>query len=71
MRSTSNRKSPRACAASTSADGRSLRWLMEAATPLRPTRVHALVGRLIVENVVVDDPIAAELVRRAIEEAAR
>src|SRR5918995_1228675 len=39
---------------------------MEAATPLRPTRVHALVGRLIVENVVVDDPVAAELVSRAI-----
>ena len=40
---------------------------MEAATPLRPRRVHALVGRLIVENVVVDDPVAAELVSRAIE----
>jgi len=40
---------------------------MEAATPLRPTRVHALVGRLIVENVVVDDPVAAHLVGRAIE----
>ncbi|HET8952625.1 MAG TPA: hypothetical protein VFN44_19020 [Solirubrobacteraceae bacterium] len=40
---------------------------MEAATPLRPTRVHALVGRLIVENVVIDDPVAAELVRRAID----
>ena len=40
---------------------------MEAATPLRPTRVHALVGRLIVENVVVDDPVAAELVGRAID----
>src|SRR5215216_2650247 len=40
---------------------------MEAATPLRRTRVHALVGRLIVENVVVDDPVAAELVRRAID----
>jgi hypothetical protein len=40
---------------------------MEAATPLRPTRVHALVGRLIVENVVVDDPVAADLVGRAIE----
>src|SRR4051812_18165022 len=39
---------------------------MEAATPLRPTRVHALVGRLIVENVVVDDPVAADLVGRAI-----
>src|SRR5919112_3010439 len=40
---------------------------MEAATPLRPARVHALVGRLIVENVVVDDPVAAELVSRAID----
>ena len=40
---------------------------MEAATPLRPRRVHALVGRLIVENVVVDDPVAAELVSHAIE----
>jgi hypothetical protein len=40
---------------------------MEAATPLRPTRVHALVGRLIVENLVVDDPVAAELVSRAID----
>jgi len=36
---------------------------MEAATPLRRTRVHTLVGRLIVENLVVDDPAAAELVR--------
>ena len=36
---------------------------MEAATPLRPSRVHTLVGRLIVENLVVDDPAAAELVR--------
>jgi TolA-binding protein len=36
---------------------------MEAATPLRPTRVHSLVGRLIVENLVVDDAVAAELVR--------
>src|SRR3954447_18416368 len=40
---------------------------MEAAPPLHPTRVHALVGRLIVENVVVDDPVAAELVSRAID----
>ena len=40
---------------------------MEAATPLRPRRVHALVGRLIVENVVVDDPVAAELVSHAID----
>src|ERR671910_353065 len=30
---------------------------MEAATPLRPTRVHTLVGRLIVDNLVVDDPL--------------
>jgi len=36
---------------------------MEAATPLRPTRVHTLVGRLIVENLVVDDPATAEVVR--------
>ena len=38
---------------------------MEAATPLRPTRVHTLVGRLIVDNLVVDDPVASDLVRRA------
>jgi hypothetical protein len=36
---------------------------MEAATPLRRTRVHALIGRVIVEHLVVDDPVAAELVR--------
>jgi hypothetical protein len=36
---------------------------MEAATPLRQPRVHTLVGRLIVENLVVDDATAAELVR--------
>jgi hypothetical protein len=36
---------------------------MEAATPLRQSRVHTLVGRLIIENVVVDDAVAAELVR--------
>jgi hypothetical protein len=36
---------------------------MEAATPLRHTRVTALMGRLIVENLVVDDATAAELVR--------
>src|SRR3954451_21162745 len=36
---------------------------MEAATPLRPVRIHTLVGRLIVENLVVDDPCAAEVVR--------
>jgi uncharacterized small protein (DUF1192 family) len=36
---------------------------MEAATPLRQPRVHTLVGRLIVESVVVDDACAAELVR--------
>jgi hypothetical protein len=47
---------------------------MEAATPLRQTRVTALMGRLIVENLVVDDATAAELVRirsEAGENAAR
>ncbi len=38
---------------------------MEAATPLRRTRVNALIGRVIVEHLVVDDPVAAELVRNA------
>jgi hypothetical protein len=37
---------------------------MEAATPLRKPRVHTLVGRLIVDNLVVDDPTAADLVAR-------
>jgi hypothetical protein len=32
---------------------------MEAATPLRQPRVHVLMGRVIVENVVVDDPATA------------
>jgi hypothetical protein len=36
---------------------------MEAATPLRIPRVHALVGRVIIENLVVDDSVAAALVR--------
>jgi hypothetical protein len=36
---------------------------MEAATPLRQQRVASLVGRLIIENLVVDDACAAELVR--------
>ena len=36
---------------------------MEAATPLRQTRVTALMGRLIVENLVVDDATAVDLVR--------
>jgi hypothetical protein len=36
---------------------------MEAATPLRHPRVAALVGRLIIDGLVVDDPAAAELVR--------
>ena len=40
---------------------------MEAATPLRPARIHTLVGRLIVDNLVVDDPAAAELVRSRAE----
>jgi hypothetical protein len=36
---------------------------MEAATPLRQPRVTALLGRVIVENLVVDDAVVAELVR--------
>jgi uncharacterized small protein (DUF1192 family) len=36
---------------------------MEAATPLRQPRVTALVGRLIVESLIVDDACAADLVR--------
>ena len=36
---------------------------MEAATPLRQPRVTALLGRVIVENLVVDDAVASELVR--------
>jgi hypothetical protein len=36
---------------------------MEAATPLRQPRVSSLVGRLIVEHLIVDDACAAELVR--------
>ncbi len=37
---------------------------MEAATPLRVPRVHVLMGRVIVENVVVDDPATAAFVDR-------
>ncbi len=40
---------------------------MEAATALRPPRVHVLMGRVIVENVVVDDPAAAAFVARRID----
>jgi len=40
---------------------------MEAATPLRHPRVTALLGRLIIENVVVDDATAADLVRARID----
>jgi hypothetical protein len=36
---------------------------MEAATPLRQPRVTALLGRVIVDSLVVDDAVAAELVR--------
>ena len=36
---------------------------MEAATPLRQPRVTALLGRVIVENLVVDDALTSELVR--------
>jgi uncharacterized small protein (DUF1192 family) len=38
-----------------------------AATPLRPTRVQPLLGRLLVDNLVVDDPAAADFVRRRVE----
>jgi hypothetical protein len=34
-----------------------------AATPLRQTRVSALIGRVIIENLIVDDPCAADVVR--------
>src|SRR4051794_6272854 len=37
---------------------------MEAATPLRQPRVHVLMGRVIVENVVVDDPATAAFLDR-------
>jgi len=40
---------------------------MEAATPLRQSRVHVLMGRLIVDNLVVDDPAAAQVVQRRAE----
>jgi hypothetical protein len=40
---------------------------MEAATPLRQPRVHTLVGRLIVEHLVVDDTTAAEFVRERVD----
>src|SRR3954447_11107447 len=39
---------------------------MEAATPLRQPRVHVLMGRVIVDNVVVDDPATAAFVDRRI-----
>ncbi|HWK26770.1 MAG TPA: hypothetical protein VNS09_09410 [Solirubrobacter sp.] len=40
---------------------------MEAATPLRHPRVHVLMGRVIVENVVVDDPATASFVDARLE----
>src|SRR4051812_34164044 len=40
---------------------------MEAATPLRHPRVHVLMGRVIVDNVVVDDPATAAFVARRME----
>jgi hypothetical protein len=40
---------------------------MEAATPLRQPRVHVLMGRVIVENVVVDDPATASFLDRRME----
>src|SRR3954471_14939341 len=39
---------------------------MEAATPLRVPRVHVLMGRVIVDNVVGDDPATAAFVDRRI-----
>jgi hypothetical protein len=36
---------------------------MEAATPLRHPRVLPLVGHLLIEHVIVDDPVATDLVR--------
>jgi hypothetical protein len=40
---------------------------MEAATPLRQPTVHVLVGRVIVRDLVVDDTVAAELVRNRMD----
>src|SRR3954452_13533556 len=40
---------------------------MEAATPLRVPRVHVLMGRVIVDNVVIDDPATASFLDRRIE----
>jgi hypothetical protein len=40
---------------------------MEAATPLRQTRVHTLLGRVVIDHLVVDDPVAAELVRERVD----
>jgi hypothetical protein len=40
---------------------------MEAATPLRVPRVHVLMGRVIVDNLVVDDPATAAFLDRRIE----
>ena len=38
-----------------------------AATPLRQTRVTALMGRVIIDSLVIDDPCAADLVRARLE----
>ena len=38
-----------------------------AATPLRQPRVTALLGRVIIESLIVDDTVAAELVRARID----
>jgi len=38
-----------------------------APTPIRRTRVHTQIGRLFVDHLVVDDPVAAELVRMRAE----
>ena len=43
-----------------------MRRAVEAATPLRHPRVHVLMGRVIIDNVVVDDPATAAFVDRRI-----
>jgi TolA-binding protein len=37
---------------------------MEAATPLRQPRVNVIMGRVVVDNLVVDDPTTADIVQR-------
>src|SRR3954447_9275507 len=60
------RASTRGDAAVPSGPARSVLSAVEAATPLRHPRVHVLMGRVIVENVVVDDPATAAYIDRRI-----